>query len=280
MGNISNKIKGVLSILMLTFVLSGCLITEVDQSTEVEQNATFTTTITITDQTADSTPYLGAVAVLVPDDWVFLSGTYDSQVGAGSFILDPNVVPVYGNIDSVLEAPDDMQWVKLLSDSAYANEANVVHEATLNFTVGTMTGEFPIGYMVTKNSADLLDGLNTTDEDSDAAWADTSMNHMVTVKVATGIEDEVVETKYSLNQNYPNPFNPSTSISFNLTKQEHASLIVYDALGNRVATIVNKVLPAGLNTFNFDASGLSSGAYIYQLKTESFMQARKMLLLK
>lgn len=279
MKNLIATVKVLAVLLVMSVILSGCLITEVDQTTEVEPNGTFTSTIIVTDITADANPHEGAVAVLVPEDWTFDSGTYDSDVGVGDLILDPNEEPVYGNLDSVLAPPAGMKWVRLLSDTAYANEANVTHEATVNFTVGETTGVFAIGYMVTKNSPDLLGSLNTTDEDSDAAWADTSMNHMVTVGT-TGVDDEVVVKEYRLNQNYPNPFNPATTISFTLLKQEHAKLTIYDALGKEIRTIVNTVLPAGLNTFTFDAANLSSGTYIYKLETESFVQARKMVVLK
>jgi hypothetical protein len=273
-------IKMLVSAVFFAVLLNSCLIVEVEQSTEVEQNGTFTTTITVTDVTADATAHEGAIAVLVPSDWEFDSGTYDSEVGSGSLVTDENEVPVYGNLDSVLVPPDNMKWIRLLSDAAYTNDANVVHEATMNFTVGETTGEFEIGYMVTKNSADLLASLNTADEDSDAAWADTSMGYVVTVTQVTAVDDQPIASEYMLNQNYPNPFNPSTTISFTLQKQEHVKLTVYDALGNEITTLINKTLSSGLNTFNFDASNLSSGTYIYRLETESFVEARKMILLK
>lgn len=279
MKNMIATVKVLAVLLVMSVILSGCLITEVDQTTEVAPNGIFTSTITVTDITADINPHEGAVAVLVPEDWTFDSGTYDSDVGVGDLILDPNEEPVYGNLDSVLAPQAGMKWVRLLSDQAYGNDADVTHEATVNFTVGETTGEFAIGYMVTKNSPDLLGSLNTTDEDNDAAWADTSMNHMVTIGT-TGIDDEAVVKEYRLNQNYPNPFNPTTEISFTLLRQEHTKLSVYNVLGKEVATIVNSTLPAGLNTFTFDAANLSSGTYIYKLETESFVQARKMVVLK
>ncbi len=280
MKNIIVTIKALLMLVVMSVLLSGCLITEVSQNAEVDQGSTFTSTITVTDMTADGTPHEGAVAVLVPEDWTFVSGTYDSDAGVGDLIIDPNVEPVYGNLDSILAPAAGMKWVRLLSDAAYTNEANATHEATVNFTAGETTGDFAIGYMVTKNSPDLLESLNTTDVDNDAAWADTSMNHMVTVQLSTGIEDNPLTKEYRLDQNYPNPFNPATSISFTLLKQEQAKLTVYDVIGNEVATLVNGTLPAGINTFTFDAVNLSSGTYIYKLETESFVQARKMVLLK
>lgn len=264
----------------LTVLLNSCLITEVTQSTSVNQGDTFTAVITATDITADANPHEGIVTVMVPSDWEFLSGSYDSEVGTGDLLFDTSSAYVYGNIDTVVVPPANMKWVKLITDAAYANDANVTHEATVNFTVGSLSGNFEIGYMITKNSADLLGSLNMTDEDSDAAWADTSMGHVVEVNGSTGLNDFVISNEYSLEQNYPNPFNPTTNISFNLTKSEKVKLTVYNTLGNEVAVVANNVFAAGRNTVTFNASSLSSGVYFYKIETGSFVQTRKMVLMK
>ena len=89
---------------------------------------------------------------------------------------------------------------------------------------------------------------------------------------------------YSLEQNYPNPFNPSTKIHFviaSTAKQSQlVTLKVYDVLGNEVATLVDEYKPAGSYEINFDASSRASGIYYYQLKSESFIETKKMILLK
>lgn len=86
--------------------------------------------------------------------------------------------------------------------------------------------------------------------------------------------------KFALNQNYPNPFNPSTSIEFQLPKESFVTLKVYNILGVEIATLVNEQKPAGVHKINFDASGLTSGLYIYKISTGNFEQTRKMMLLK
>ena len=85
---------------------------------------------------------------------------------------------------------------------------------------------------------------------------------------------------FSLSQNYPNPFNPSTAIVFQLPKESFVTLKVYNILGVEIATLVNEQKPAGVHKINFDASGLTSGLYIYKISTGNFEQTRKMLLLK
>ena len=85
---------------------------------------------------------------------------------------------------------------------------------------------------------------------------------------------------YRLEQNYPNPFNPTTNITYVLPKAENVSLKVYDVLGREVATLVNEVKPAGAYTVPFNASSLASGVYFYKLQAGSFVQTKKMMLVK
>ncbi|MEE9431563.1 MAG: T9SS type A sorting domain-containing protein [Melioribacteraceae bacterium] len=98
----------------------------------------------------------------------------------------------------------------------------------------------------------------------------------------TGILDEiaVLPNSYRLLQNFPNPFNPTTNITFNLKESGLVNLTVFDILGREVTTLVNKVLPSGLHSINFNASELQSGTYIYRIQSNNFTDVRKMVLLK
>ncbi len=98
----------------------------------------------------------------------------------------------------------------------------------------------------------------------------------------TGIEtiSNEVPNKFVLSQNYPNPFNPSTKIRFTLPKSSFAKLVVYDALGRELETLVNEQLKAGTYEANWMASNFSSGIYFYTLTTSEFTQTNKMILTK
>ncbi len=89
---------------------------------------------------------------------------------------------------------------------------------------------------------------------------------------------------FSLAQNYPNPFNPSTTINYQIPESGLVTLEIYDILGRKVAVLVNEELPAGKYSIKFDASsvqgGLSSGIYLYTLRENNFVQAKKLILLK
>ncbi len=97
---------------------------------------------------------------------------------------------------------------------------------------------------------------------------------------AVSVGDEQIVAEYKLFQNYPNPFNPSTTIKFSLAEADFVSLKVFNMLGEEVAELINSEMEAGFHTFNFNASDLSSGIYLYSLKAGNFVQTRKMLLLK
>lgn len=97
----------------------------------------------------------------------------------------------------------------------------------------------------------------------------------------TSLRDEkILPAEFSLKQNYPNPFNPSTSISFTLPSKENVYLKIYNSLGEEVAELLNNELDAGTYTFNYNASGLSSGIYFYTINAGSFVQTKKMMLIK
>jgi hypothetical protein len=85
---------------------------------------------------------------------------------------------------------------------------------------------------------------------------------------------------YSLEQNFPNPFNPNTTIKYALPKAGMVTIKVFDLLGNLVKTLVNENETSGSHIINFDASGLSSGIYVYKIKSGEFSSSKKMMLMK
>ena len=89
-----------------------------------------------------------------------------------------------------------------------------------------------------------------------------------------------IPTHYELSQNYPNPFNPTTKIKFTIIDDDFADLKVYDILGSEVATLLNKEIPAGSYTINFNAQNLASGIYFYRLKTNNYNEVKKMILIR
>lgn len=89
-----------------------------------------------------------------------------------------------------------------------------------------------------------------------------------------------VPMSFVLSQNYPNPFNPTTVIDYQLPMTSHVSLIVYDVLGRRVETLVDRRQSPGAYSVTFNGANLASGVYFYRLRAGSVIETKKMLLLK
>ena len=273
-----------LTAVSISIIIPGCFIAEILQSSSVETGGIFTATITVTDVNAEQqNAHKGVLAILVPDDWSFIDGTYDTPMGKGNMVLDTSAHPLWGDVDTVIQKPAGMKWINLLSDQGYLHDANLVYEGTVNLRVGQKTGDFAIGYLVTVNTVNILEFLNDQDQDQELSGADTSMNHMVTVTPATGIKETKLNNRpenFSLSQNYPNPFNPSTTIDYSVAKSSNVKLSVFDLSGKEVAVLVNGYKNAGTYAVSFSAENLSSGVYYYKIAIGGFSQTRKMILIK
>ncbi|MBK7157674.1 MAG: T9SS type A sorting domain-containing protein [Ignavibacteria bacterium] len=107
-----------------------------------------------------------------------------------------------------------------------------------------------------------------------------STYHIIDRFTSVKLNESEVPSSYSLSQNYPNPFNPSTIISYALTKDGYASIIVYNALGKEIITLVNEIKKAGYYSVKFDATGLAAGVYFYRIESANYVSVKKMILLK
>jgi len=91
---------------------------------------------------------------------------------------------------------------------------------------------------------------------------------------------EIKLDNYTLYQNYPNPFNPVTTINYTIAAKDFVTIKVFDFLGKEVATLVNEEKPAGSYSVNFNGNKLSSGVYFYRMHAGSFVETKKLILLK
>jgi outer membrane protein assembly factor BamB len=100
--------------------------------------------------------------------------------------------------------------------------------------------------------------------------------------VTTGVRSSGlrIPKEYKLYQNYPNPFNPTTTISYDVPKLSHVTLIIYDVLGRQVATIVNEEKKPGSYKMSFDGSSLASGVYFYKMTSGTYTSVKKLVLMK
>lgn len=91
---------------------------------------------------------------------------------------------------------------------------------------------------------------------------------------------DIKPDEYNLSQNYPNPFNATTAISFSVPSAGYMTLKIYNSFGAEISTLVNSIFQPGLYTVNWDAVNQPSGIYYYRLKSKSFSETKKLVLLK
>jgi len=181
----------------------------------------------------------------------------------------PEAEFVYGEIDGsgLLQFTDSSigatKWEWNFGDGSMSNEQNPTHT-------------FPTwgDYIVQLKVKNKINSWDTTS--AIITYTETGIG-----EVASNVSE------FSLSQNYPNPFNPSTIIKYSIPVVDayHASttnvvLKIYDILGREVATLVNKEQKAGNYQVEFNANNLPSGVYYYQLKSGSFVDTKKMILMK
>jgi len=174
---------------------------------------------------------------------------------------------------------DSEKWTAISSglgklDAGTGDVSHVVSAGPYNISAGdTLRVAFAV------MGADDLSGLQLA-----IANARTKFNYIIT-SIDNETSDDNLPNVFALEQNYPNPFNPTTRIKYSIPSNvnretSNVSLIIYDILGTEIATLANEKKAAGNYVVEFDASGLSSGIYFYTLRSGSFTQTRKMIVLK
>jgi hypothetical protein len=182
--------------------------------------------------------------------------------GFGNFSCLNNYVPGSTRLYSFAEK-DSVSWFNIAPSNLTLPLSGV---GTIESTISGITAGSDHVYII-----------------EEAEYASLCFFFRVNVNVITDVEETYITDiplDYSLKQNYPNPFNPSTVISWQLPVGSHQTLKIYDVLGNEAATLVDEFREAGRYETTFDASTLSSGIYFYRLQAGSFVETKKMLLLK
>ncbi|MCB0731359.1 MAG: T9SS type A sorting domain-containing protein, partial [Ignavibacteriae bacterium] len=155
----------------------------------------------------------------------------------------------------------------LPEDMSYSNEA---------YKSAAMGG-FPLGDLNW-----FPEQVSAWEAQKDAEWT-TINNWLEYGDPLVSVEESgnnTIPENYSLNQNYPNPFNPTTEITYSVPFKSHISLKVYNNLGQEVRTLIYGIQEAGNYSATFNASGLPSGVYFYELIADGFRMTKKLSLLK
>jgi hypothetical protein len=244
-----------------------------------------------------ATPYL---KIVVPDTPIgtdpinVLQGLFDNWKIAkfnivdpflSTIEVDPDTIPANGTSQGVITISP-----KNNSDTLLASGKQVILINTGAGTLGSVidlgdgTYEAAITSPIAEGS-DTISAIVISGTDTVTIF----WKAIVTYANPTSIdENKLTPHSFYLYQNSPNPFNPTTKIKYiipnvivsRVKQSQFVTLKVYDVLGNEVAILVNKEQEAGTYEVEFDASSLSSGTYFYKLQAGSFVDTRKMILLK
>lgn len=139
----------------------------------------------------------------------------------------------------------------------------------------------PMVYNMKITNAALLTASTSGGPIGDLTWELPNGYNSTQDEILTDVKQRrLTPGEFSLRQNYPNPFNPTTNIDFSIPKASNVQLVVYNMLGQKVATLVSSFMNAGAYTVDFDASSLATGVYIYRIDAGDFSMQMKMMLLK
>ena len=190
--------------------------------------------------------------------------------GRAILSVEKDKIFIIGGYNENLEALTSVEIFYVYGEQYYLEEGPYINVARYNFMSAEMDGRLYLfgGYDSEKNVVKTVEML---------------YEYAITDIDETSSDD--IESEFELHQNYPNPFNPTTTIEYSVPINEkretkNVQIIVYDLLGKEVVTLVNKSQNPGKYKIEFDASQYPSGVYYYQLKTNTFIQTKKMILLK
>lgn len=182
----------------------------------------------------------------------------------------------------------------LLLSSAHGNVVgggNQFYDSAVAFTFGVYPRIVLVGGGVGYQFRGWTGSGNGAYTSADSSGMDTMINIALSnpvvetarwLQIAVGVNNisSEVPDKFQLHQNYPNPFNPVTNIKFDIAKESQVKIVIYDALGKEVETIINESMKPGFYSYTFDAKNLASGVYFYRITTNDFSDIKKMLILK
>lgn len=204
------------------------------------------------------------------------SGTCSTATvsGEGEIVFPVELTSFYGK---VINGRINLFWTTVTETNNYGFEVqrkNLTNNfwSDLGFVNGSGNSNSPKSYSFVDHN--ISDGLNFI-------YRLKQIDTDGTINFSDSIEVSITIQSYGLEQNFPNPFNPITTIEFSLPEDvNNANLIIYNALGQVVAELLNGKKEAGTYSYQWNAQSFASGLYLYRLVTEKFNSIKKMILLK
>lgn len=296
-GNYTPQKLGEVGLIASFDTVSDTIWTDVQENEGFHEISTFSNTEDWNISTEDLNEENVSLHQLEDENGVEIRFTYPPQNVEPHIFLENSIavsgVPGFANVVSSSDGENYVLTADIeteeegrfrMSPPEYANniEPEVMHFTFEQSKTTRITSGSRFYFPFSIESVNIRLPKNQTDEDIEGYFRFHSLGISYTDTPVSIEEEKQHETpdKIELDQNYPNPFNPTTQISFSIPTSEMVHLEVYDVLGRKVATLVNERLNAGTHMYNFDAAELSSGIYLYRLKTDQATLSRKMMLIK
>ncbi len=268
-----DDVKSILGFTVLCFLLSSCLITELIQPDKVDTGEEFEISISVVDSTADANPWRGTLSIMMPLDWSFISGSYTGSLGQGEIDLRDNWLSNVDNqqvskTDSVRAPSAGMKWIDLITDASYGVDSTPVrHTAKIVLKAGENTGNFGLGYLVSKDAFIFASDLLGFWQDG---AADSLFNQRIEVSeiLRTSQAGDLHKDQDFLHV-YPNPGQGSFTASISdLAGVSEYQLSVYDLRGREMSSG-----KTSSSNFKFDLREHPVGAYLVVVSRPGFSKS-------
>ena len=201
------------------------------------------------------------------DGDTYITGFFRGEVNLGNGIwLTP--VDYYDIFVINYNTNGEVLWAKAAGSNSFDQGSGVAIDQIGNCYISGLVGE---------NS--VFDTISITGEYINLYLAKLNSDNVVSVDDGL-INSEPGISSFELMQNYPNPFNPSTTIRFAIPKESFTSLEIFNALGEKISTLVSETLSEGTYRYSWNSVGFPSGIYFYKLSSGTFTEIKKMILIK
>ena len=219
--------------------------------------------------------------------------TFGQSISADGKLIGMTAYTPLGEARALLLRINEPVPVELISFNASANNSVI----NLNWSTATELNNSGFEIQRKNDNSDwtsigFIKGFGTTTTQNNYNYTDQNpfvgnniyrlkqIDYTGSYEYSKEVEVEVFLSEYVLQQNYPNPFNPTTTINFNIPKEDFVNVTIFNSLGEKVATLLDGVMSAGSHALTFEANGFASGLYILKMSSGGYSNTIKMNLMK